>query len=1155
MTEMRKLQAGRLVVGGCPEGFDARYLAGVVERAGGPVVHVARVDARLAAMRASLRFFAPGLPVLAFPAWDCLPYDRISPNPEIAAARMATLAALAGGFARPAAILTTLNAAAQRVPPRAVVAATSFTATVGARLDVDALRGYLARAGFQQAPTVTEPGEFAIRGGLIDLYPPGARAPVRLDLFGDVLESARRFDPASQRTTEKVERIELAPVSEVVLDEDAIGRFRTRYREHFGAAGTDDPLYEAVSAGRKHQGFEHWLPFFHARLETIFDYLPGAPVLLDARSDAARAARWTALTEQYETRRLAMSAKSRLGTVYKPVPPGELYLDDAAWEAAVAERPVHQLDALPQPLGPGVIDAGGRIGRDFAPERQQERVSLFGALAEHIRARRRAGDVVVASYSAGARERLAGLLADSGVTDAREVRGAGDLGGDKGLHLAVWPLEHGFEAPGLTVISEQDVLGDRLIRAPRRRKRAENFLTEAAGLSPGDLVVHVDHGIGRYTGLETITAMGAPHECLSLEYAGGDKLYLPVENIELLSRYGHEEGLLDRLGGGAWQAKKARLKARIRDMAERLIRIAAERELRRAPELVPGDHHAWEEFCARFPYAETEDQLNAIADVLADMESGRPMDRLVCGDVGFGKTEVALRAAFVAAMSGVQVAVVAPTTLLARQHYKGFAERFRGLPLRVRQLSRFVPAKEAAETRAGLADGSVEIVIGTHALLAKSIRFRNLGLLIVDEEQHFGVAHKERLKALRSDVHVLTLTATPIPRTLQMALSGVRELSLIATPPVDRLAIRTYVSEFDPVTVREALLREHYRGGQSFYVVPRIADLAGVEEFLREQVPEVSFVIAHGQMAAGVLDERMNAFYDGQYEVLVSTTIIESGLDIPAANTLIVDRADMFGLAQLYQIRGRVGRSKLRAYAFFMTEPRKKLTPQAEKRLRVLGALDSLGAGFTLASQDLDIRGAGNLLGEEQSGQVREVGFELYQDMLQEAIARLRSGEIELAPDEDWSPQINLGVPVLIPADYVPDLDVRLGLYRRLSSLERKVEMEGFAAELIDRFGPLPAEVDTLMLVVRIKALCKRASIARLDGGPKGATVQFHQDKYANPAGLVQFLHDQKGAARIRDNRIVIRRDWPSEKARLIGAFGIARDLAALAQPVAKASA
>ena len=526
------------------------------------------------------------------------------------------------------------------------------------------------------------------------------------------------------------------------------------------------------------------------------------------------------------------------------------------------------------------------------------------------------------------------------------------------------------------------------------------------------------------------------------------------------------------------------------------------------------------------------------------------MDRLICGDVGFGKTEVALRAAFVTAMSGQQVAVVAPTTLLARQHAQAFIERFRGLPVKVRQLSRFVGSTEAAETRDGLAKGTIDVVVGTHAVLAKSVKFAGLGLVIIDEEQKFGVAHKERLKQLRSEVHVLTLTATPIPRTLQLALTGVRDLSLIATPPIDRLAIRTYVSEFDAITVREALLREHYRGGQSFYVVPRIADLPEIEAFLREQVPEVTFLVAHGQMAAGELDGRMNAFYDGQYDVLLATTIVESGLDIPSANTLIVHRADMFGLAQLYQIRGRVGRSKVRAYAYMTTKPRTKLTATAEKRLRVLGTLDSLGAGFSLASQDMDIRGAGNLLGDEQSGHIREVGYELYQDMLEEAIAKMKAGELEglSEADDAWAPQINLGVPVLIPEAYVPDLDVRLGLYRRLSGLSGKVELEGFAAELIDRFGKLPREVSTLMNIVRIKSMCKRAGIAKLDGGPKGATVQFHNDKFADPAGLVTFLQAQKGLAKVRDNKIVIRRDWAKDSDKIKGAYAIASDLAKLAK-------
>ena len=1147
-----------VIIGGAPEGFDAQLVLREVARAEGPVIHVARDDKRLAALRAALSFFAPEMPVVVFPAWDCVPYDRVSPNADISAARMATLAGLVHGMPGRFVLLTTLSAAMQRVPARSVLREAAFSARVGDRVDEDGLRSFLVRMGFAQAPTVTEPGDYAIRGGIVDIYPPGDGGPVRLDFFGDVLDGARRFDAATQRTTEKLEMVELAPVSEVILDDSAILRFRQNYRIEFGAAGTDDPLYEAVSAGRKHAGIEHWLPFFHETLETLFDYLPQAPVLMDDQLTPARLSRWDGIADQYETRKHALSQKKTMGsTVYKPVPPELLYLDDGAWEDALGTRRRAQFHPLPQASGPGVVDAGGRIGRNFAPERQQESVSLFGALADHVKARLSEGPVVIASYSEGARERLTGLIEDEGLAEVIPIRDGTRIG-RTGLHLAVWSLEAGFEAPmegagRLSVISEQDVLGDRLIRQPKKRRKAENFLTEHQSLSPGDLVVHVDHGIGRYMGLEVITAAGAAHECLALVYAENAKLYLPVENIELLSKYGHEEGLLDRLGGGAWQAKKARLKERIREMADRLIRIAAERALRKAPVMDPPPG-AYESFAARFPYSETDDQMSAIEDVMEDMHAGQPMDRLVCGDVGFGKTEVAMRAAFVAAMSGVQVAVIAPTTLLARQHYNSFAERFRGFPIQVAPLSRFVAQRQAGLTRDGIAKGTVDIAVGTHALLAKSIRFNNLGLLVIDEEQRFGVQHKERLKQLRSDIHVLTLTATPIPRTLQLSLTGVRDLSIIGTPPVDRLAIRTYVSEFDPVTIREALLREHYRGGQSFYVVPKIADLPEVEEFLRDQVPECTYVVAHGQMAAGELDERMNAFYDGKFDVLLATTIVESGLDIPTANTMVVHRADMFGLSQLYQIRGRVGRSKTRAYCYLTTKPRAKLTQTAEKRLRVLGAIDTLGAGFSLASQDLDIRGAGNLLGEEQSGQMRDVGYELYQSMLEEAIAKIKAGEMEGLTDEDgqWAPQINLGVPVLIPEDYVPDLDVRLGLYRRLSALTSKVELEGFAAELIDRFGKLPREVNTLLLVVRIKAMCKRAGISKLDGGPKGATIQFHNDKFASPQGLVAFIKAQDGLAKVKDNKIVVRRDWKRDKDKIQGAFAIARDLAEHAGAIRK---
>ncbi len=1135
----------RILLGGAPEGFDARLLARELAR-GGPVIHVARDDKRMEAMRAALSVMAPAAVVLDFPAWDCLPYDRVSPNPEIAARRMATLAALVAGVPGPFVLLTTVNAVTQRVPARQTVAASSFTAQVGRRVDEAQLKGFLSRMGFSPVSTVAEPGDYALRGGIIDIFPPGHAGPVRLDFFGDVLDGLRRFDPDTQRTVEKLQAVDLSPVSEVILDEASITRFRQAYRIEFGVSGSDDPLYEAVSAGRKHQGMEHWLGLFHDRLETLFDYLPTASVMLDDQVTPMRLSRWEAIDDAYDSRHEAMTAKGRLDTVYKPAAPGLLYLDDAVWEAAVAQHRVVQLSPYPQSPGPGVLDAGGRQGRSFAPERQVETISLFGAFADHLRALREDRQVVIASWSDGARERLEGLLQDHGLTGLKHIRDIRDVpDGRGGIFLMVWALEAGFVAPGLAVVSEQDVLGERMVGKPKRKRKAENFLREVDTLTPGDLVVHVEHGVGRYLGLETITALGAPHACVALEYADSAKLYLPVENIELLSRYGHEEGLLDRLGGGAWQAKKAKLKDRIKAIAERLMRIAAERALRHAP-ILEAPHSIWEAFAARFPYQETDDQLAAIADVVADLEKGSPMDRLIVGDVGFGKTEVAMRAAFVAALSGMQVAVICPTTLLARQHYRSFVERFRGFPITIKPLSRFVSAKDANATREAMTAGTVDIVVGTHALLAKAVKFKNLGLMIIDEEQHFGVTHKERLKEMRSEVHVLTLTATPIPRTLQLSLTGVRDLSIIATPPVDRLAIRTYVSEFDTITIREALLRERFRGGQSFYVVPRISDLHVVEDFLKTHVPEVTHVVAHGQLAAGDLDDRMNQFYDGKYDVLLATTIVESGLDIPTANTMIIHRADMFGLSQLYQIRGRVGRSKTRAYCYLTTKPRSPLTPQAQKRLKLLGSLDSLGAGFNLASHDLDLRGAGNLLGEEQSGHITEVGYELYQQMLEDTIAKIKSGEINgLAPiDDQWSPQLNLGLPVMIPEDYVTDLDVRLGLYRRLSGLTTKVELEGFAAELIDRFGPLPKEVNTLMLIVRIKAMAKRAGISRIDAGPKGATIQFHNDKFANPAGLVDFIKAEGVGARVQGNKIVLLRDWKSDADRIKGAFAIARDLA-----------
>ncbi len=744
------------------------------------------------------------------------------------------------------------------------------------------------------------------------------------------------------------------------------------------------------------------------------------------------------------------------------------------------------------------------------------------------------------------------MLRERGLSDPQLVADGNALKAlpRSAVGLAVLPLEQGFTTDALVLLGEQDILGDRLARVPRRRRNLDQFIAEATNLSPGDLVVHADHGIGRYEALETIAVAGAPHDCLRVLYAGDDKLFVPVENIEVLSRFGSEDAgvQLDRLGGVAWQSRKARVKKRIRDIAGELIRVAAERQLRPGDLLHPPEG-IYEEFAARFPYPETEDQLTAIADTLADMASGKPMDRLICGDVGFGKTEVALRAAFIAAMAGSQVAVVVPTTLLARQHFRSFTERFAGLPLHIAQLSRLVPVKEAREVKKELAEGRLDIVIGTHALLAKDVHFAHLGLLVVDEEQHFGVAQKERLKQLKADVHVLTLTATPIPRTLQLALSGVREMSIIASPPIDRLAVRTFVMPYDPVSIREAIMRERDRGGQIFYVVPRIADLDEVRERLREIVPEIKYAVVHGRMAPSELEAAMTAFDERAYDLLLSTNIIESGLDIPSANTLIVHRSDMFGLAQLYQLRGRIGRAKIRAYAYLTLPEKKKLTATAQRRLEVLQTLDNLGAGFQLASHDLDIRGAGNLLGDEQSGHIREVGIELYQNMLEEAVAAARTEGGDAAASEEWSPQIMIGTPVLIPEVYVADLGVRLGLYRRIAALADRREIDGFAAELIDRFGPLPSEVENLLEIIAIKRACREAGVERIEAGPKGAVITLRGNRFANPAGLVELIQRHAGTLKLRpDQKIVYLRNWDDEKTRLAGVAKLLQALVKIAR-------
>lgn len=1157
MTDLQRiLKADRpLTLASVPAGFTPLLVADLARGAKGATLYIAPDDAAMRSLADTIPFFAPELEILQFPAWDCLPYDRASPSTVITSQRMATLNALQQPTKSKRILLTTIGAMVQRVITPFRIRQTGAILASGVSINREKLAGLLQANGYFRVDTVAEAGEFAIRGSLVDLIPAGSEDGLRLDFFGDEIETIRRFSPQDQRSIGTVDRFALLPAVETLMDEDAVRRFRTQYRDLFGTTATGDPLYQAVSEGRRLAGMDHWLPLFEERLVTLLDHLDSDTLILrDQAALAAGEARFEAIADYHANREKAQSASP--GS-YRPLAPEKLYLGSDELEALLDAHNSHILTPFAAPDAADTIDFGISAGRDFAPERARKD-NVYEAVSAYLKDSIRAGQkAIVASYSAGARERLKGLLSDHGAPKLVEADGwqsALGIAAGKAAAMVVLPIDHGFASADVALVSEQDILGDRLVRRRKNKKSADAFLAEMAALTPGDLIVHVEHGIGRYEGLASIPVGQSPHDCVALTYAGGDRLYVPVENIDVLSRYGNSDGAvtLDKLGGEAWQRRKAKLKERITAIAHELIRTAAERALRPGA-MIEVEDAPYAAFVDRFPYAETDDQERVIAEVLEDLSSGKPMDRLVCGDVGFGKTEVAMRAAFAAAMAGYQVAVIAPTTLLARQHYSNFVERFADTPLKLGRLSRLVPSAEATRTREGLTDGSVDIVIGTHAVLAKSIKFRKLGLVIVDEEQRFGVNHKEQLKALKTDVHMLTLTATPIPRTLQMAMSGLRELSVIQTPPVDRLAVRTYVMPWDEVVMREALLREHYRGGQSFFVVPRISDLAEVEEYLRDHVPEVKFVTAHGQMAAGEIEERMTAFYDKRYDVLLSTTIIESGLDIPSANTLIVHRADRFGLAQLYQLRGRVGRSKARAYAYLTQPADRVLSETAEKRLKVLSDLDTLGAGFQLASHDLDIRGAGNLVGDEQSGHIREVGFELYQSMLEEAVVAVRAQAHGLAkPRDSFSPQITVDAPILIPDDYVPDLSVRMALYRRLNDLDEAQDIEGFAAEMADRFGPIPEPTQNLLKLIAIKQNALVAQVAKIEVGPRGALVSFHEDRPPNVPGLLAYVDKLGAVAKLRpDSKLVITRNWPDPASKLNGCLQLSKGLANLAKRVA----
>ncbi len=1131
-----------------PEGLDVRLMLQYMKEAERPVLHVARDERRMEEVKELFRFFAPNTRIVEFPSWDCPPYSRISPNPKVKSKRIYTLGTSRGvrrkgGYV----VLCTANSAIQKIPPQYVFHNSHLRIGLQQTVNPTKFQNYLALMGFNNVSKVLEPGEFALRGGIIDVYPPGYSDPFRIDFFGDTIDGIRQFSPETQITVARRKRVDFFPISEVILDEGSITRFRKKFRTHFGIDQDDHSIYQSISAGILNQGVEHWLPFFYDKLELIFDYFPEAFVFIEEESKQRISTRLELISELYESRKGLGTKVNQFEQNYFPCPPENFFVDFAGLKKTIKAENRCIITPFKKPPKKGVYSGKGE---SITPSRSKlgQNKSSIGSLPNLINTELKKRNVLIACWNEGSLERLEEYLKDEGITKIERVSDFSNCRDSNNLlMIGVLKLSWGFTCDDLTIITEQDIFGPRKKAHYTQRKSPTNFLKEFGGLSPGDLIVHRDHGVGKFLGIEIITTSGRSQDCVALEYSGGTKLYLPVENIDLLSKLGSRDTKLDTIGGTAWQERKARLKKNLLAMAGELIETSAKRKLETAP-VLQYDSKEWDLLLAKFPFMETADQEKAIADVLLDLESGKPMDRLICGDVGFGKTEVAIRAAFVTAMSGKQVAVIAPTTLLVRQHLAKFQERLQSFPLHISNLSRLVPQKSHPEILSKIESGSTDIVIGTHALLGSKVKFSDLGLLIIDEEQNFGVVQKEKLKKLKDGVHVLTLTATPIPRTLQFSISGAKDISLIGTPPLDRIAIKTFVTEFDPVMVRQAILREKQRGGQSFLITPRIKDLNPLEQYLTERVPEITFTKAHGQMKPDELENKMSQFYSGKIDVMLSTTIVASGLDIPSANTIIIYDSHKFGLAQLYQIRGRVGRSNVRAYAYITYPPNRKLTEGASSRLRIFSSLNSLGSGFSLAAQDLDHRGAGNLLGEQQSGHIQEVGFELYLKMLEDTVdnlARARGEQKEKRYKVSISPKLSLGMEARIPENYIQDLDTRLGIYRRLSDMENE-DLNSVAEEITDRFGTMPGEVKNFFVLLKIKGLCIEAGINHLDCGEKGASIKFYNNEFDNPDLLMHFLQAQGPGTRVYQDRIFIPKNWNDEKTRIAGILKVLQTLIAV---------
>jgi transcription-repair coupling factor (superfamily II helicase) len=1086
----------------------ALAIAEAASKAPGPLIVIAETPRAAETLSEEIGFFSSGaMPVHVFPDLETLPYDSFSAHPDITSARLRTLAELPR--ARRGVWVVAIDTLMQRLAPRSYIEAHSLQVHVGETLNLEALRERLALAGYATVTQVAAHGEFAVRGSLLDVFPMGSESPYRIDLLDRDVDSIRFFDPDTQRSGEKLERIHLLPARETPLSPDAVREFRRRYRLRFPGDLTEHAVYRDVSAGRAPGGLEFYLPLFFERTSHLFEYLPPSSVLIDMQEATSHADRlWGGIVERHD-----QLSHDR----FRPVlDPAEIYLSAAEVRAEVAAWPRIDLRSFEWP--PEAEGASGNPVRNFSSS--SPAVVRIDARAEQPAAELEAhlasigGRALLAAESAGRRELLLELLRGRGIRPHVFDSFAAFMAGDASLGITVSAAASGLRilSPPLEILTESQLFGDRA-RQERRRRRSERdpakILKELSDLRVGAPVVHETYGVGRYVGLQTMDVAGYTGEFLVLEYADGDKLYVPVQSLHLVSRYTGapaDTAPLHKLGGDQWQKARRKAAQRIRDVAVELLDLYSRRAAREGASMQAAETD-YRAFQAAFRFEETADQATAIDQVLADLKSGKPMDRVICGDVGFGKTEVALRAAFVAVQAGRQVAVLVPTTLLAQQHYTTFVDRFADWPVRVESLSRFRTNKEATAVIDGIAAGSVDVVVATHRLLQGKVHFKNLGLVVIDEEHRFGVRDKEKLKALRAEVDVLTLTATPIPRTLNMAMGGLRDLSLITTPPAERLAVKTFVLEWNETIVREALTREIRRGGQIYYVHNTVETIEKTAQAIRELVPEASVAVGHGQMRERDLEQLMLDFYHRRFNVLVCTTIIESGIDVPTANTIIIDRADRFGLAQIHQLRGRVGRSHHRAYAYLITPPRKAMTADAVKRLEALESLEELGAGFTLATHDLEIRGAGELLGDEQSGQIEEIGYNLYMELLERAVAGLKAGKpADLEKPLHAGPEVELHLPALIPEDYVPDVHLRLVLYKRVAGAESREELDELKVELIDRFGPLPPYAQSLFRMAQIKLRAAQLGIRKIDAGASGGYFIFDEDNKIDTRRVLKLI-------------------------------------------------